>query len=88
MLKPSPVSDLRKLRWGFVGGLVGFPAGLALGGLVTKVEWLVNMTGTEWFVYKASVVGCVMVGFAIGQALCETAAQQKPLDETTANSEF
>lgn len=83
------MSDLRKFRWGLVGGLVGFPAGLALGGLATKVEWLINATGTEWFVYKASVAGCVMAGFAIGQALCKTAAHHQELgDKTPTHSEF
>jgi hypothetical protein len=82
------MSNLRKFRWGFVGGLAAFPAGLTLGGLATKVECLFSLMGSGWFVYKASVVGCVMAGFAIGQALCKTAARQPQVDEATAPSKF
>jgi len=69
---------------GFVGGLVAFPAGLALGGLATEVKWPINVTGTEWFVYKACVAVCVIAGFAIGQALCEGTGRQKSLAEQSA----
>lgn len=82
------MNDLRKFRWGFVGGLVAFPAGLALGGLATRVDWLISATGSEWFVYKVSVVGCVMAGFAIGQALYRDVARQQPPADQTASSEF
>lgn len=82
------MSDLREFRWGFVGGLVAFPAGLVLGGLATEVEWLVRAMGSAWFVYKAFVAVCVMVGFAIGQALYKDVVRQQSSADQPASSEF
>jgi hypothetical protein len=82
------MSDLRKFRWGFVGGLVAFPVGLTLGGLTTQVDWLVSAMGTEWSVYKFSVAGCVMAGFVIGQELYKDVARQQSHDDQPASSEF
>lgn len=73
--------NLSDFRWGLTGGLIAFPLGLALGGLATKVPWLVQFMGTEWFVFKACVSTCVMSGFAIGLSLHKhTRGKQEPAD--------